>query len=282
MSSARLFPLLVALFAISPASTRPMAADPVQVKHARIELLSEHASVKVGSDFLLGVHFLLEPGWHIYWVNPGDSGQAPVFKWQLPPGFTAGEVLWPQPHRLQSSPQVVDYGYRDEVLLMVPIHVARFDNIGSAGSPLITLDAKWLICREVCMPDHAQLRLALPFASSAQDRNTDAAPLFANAKKLLPKPLPSTWRTTVESGKDTLTLAIRAGKPIAEAEFFPLDPGQIENAAPQKTIRTATGVKMTFRKSDLLVKPIDALRGVLVLPSGEAYRLNAPATKPRP
>ena len=279
MPSPRLLPLLVALFAIAPALTRPVAAAPVQVKHARIELLSEHASVKVGSDFLLGVHFLLEPGWHIYWVNPGDSGQPPVFKWQLPPGFTAGEVQWPQPHRLQSSPQVVDYGYRDDVLLMVPIHVARFDNIGSAGSPLITLDAKWLICREVCLPDRAQLRLALPFASSAQDRNTDAAPLFANAKKLLPKPLPSTWKTTVESGKDTLTLAIRAEKPIADAEFFPLDPGQIENAASQKIVRTAAGLRITFRKSDLLVKPIDALRGVLVLPSGEAYRVVAPVTK---
>jgi DsbC/DsbD-like thiol-disulfide interchange protein len=279
MSSARLVPLLVTLFAIAPALTGPMAAAPVQVKHAQIELLSEHASVKVGSDLLLGVHFLLEPGWHIYWVNPGDSGQPPVFKWQLPPGFTAGEVQWPQPHRLQSSPQVVDYGYRDDVLLMVPIHVARFDNIGSAGSPLITLDAKWLICREVCLPDHAELHLALPFASSARDRNADAAPIFANAKKLLPKPLPSTWRTAVESGKDTLTLAIRAGKPIAGAEFFPLDPGQIENAAPQKIIRTATGVRITFRKSDLLVKPIVALRGVLVLAVGEAYRVDAPVTK---
>jgi len=269
-----------ALLMIAPASFS--SADPLEAKHARIELITENAGVSAGGDFLVGVHFMLEPGWHIYWVNPGDSGQPPVFQWQLPPGITASDIQWPRPQRLQSSAEIVDYGYRDEVLLMVPIHVARFDNIGSAGSPLITLDAKWLICREVCMPDHAQLRLALPFASSAQDRNTDAAPLFANAKKLLPKPLPSTWRTTVESGKDTLTLAIRAGKPIAEAEFFPLDPGQIENAAPQKTIRTATGVKMTFRKSDLLVKPIDALRGVLVLPSGEAYRLNAPATKPRP
>src|SRR5262245_61184725 len=281
MPSPRLFPLLVALFAIAPASTGRMAAEPLPVKHARIDLISESAGIKVGTDLLLGVHFLLEPGWHIYWVNPGDSGQPPVFKWQLPPGFTAGEVQWPQPHRLQSSAQVVDYGYRDDVLLLVPIHVARFDNIGSAGSPLITVDAKWLICREVCLPDHAQLHLSLPFASSAQDRNTDAALLFANAKRLLPNPLPSTWRTTVESGKDTLTLAIQAGKPIAGAEFFPLDPGQIENAAPQKIVRTATGVRITFRKSDLLVKPIDALRGVLVLPSGEAYRLAAPVTKPR-
>jgi DsbC/DsbD-like thiol-disulfide interchange protein len=281
MRTSRAFSLQIALLVIvlvTPGLTR---AEPLAVKHARIDLISDSSAIKTGQDLLLGIHFLLEPGWHIYWVNPGDSGQPPVLKWQLPPGFTAGEVQWPQPHRLQSSPQIVDYGYRDDVLLMVPIHVARFDNIGSAGSPLITLDAKWLICREVCLPDHAQLHLSLPFASSPQHRDADSAPLFANAKKLLPRPLPPTWRTAVESGKDTLTLAIRAGKPIGDAEFFPLDPGQIENAAPQKIIKTATGMRIMFRKSDLLVKPIAVLRGVLVLAPGEAYRLDAPVTTRR-
>src|SRR5215469_5916074 len=115
MSSARLVPLLVALFAMAPASTGRMAADPVQAKHARIELLSEHASVKVGSDLLLGVHFLLESGWHIYWVNPGDSGQPPVLKWQLPPGFAAGEIKWPVPEKLKRS-TLADYGYQDDVV----------------------------------------------------------------------------------------------------------------------------------------------------------------------
>ena len=278
MRTSRALSLQVAFLVIVLLTPGRTPAEPLPVKHARIELISESAGIRTGQDLLLGVHFLLDPGWHIYWVNPGDSGQPPVFKWQLPPGFTAGEVQWPQPHRLQSSSQVVDYGYHDDVLLMVPIHVARFD---SASSPLITLDAKWLICREVCLPDHAQLHLSLPFASSAQHRDADFAPLFANAKKLLPRPLPSNWRTTVITGKDTLTLAIRAGKPIRDAEFFPLDPGQIENAAPQKIIRTARGMRIAFRKSDLLVKPIAVLRGILVLAPGEAYRVGAQVTTRR-
>src|SRR5438105_11734991 len=103
-------------------------AQPIQAKHARIELLFHHTSVATGKELLLGVHFDLEPGWHIYWINPGDSGQPPVFKWQLPAGFSAGEIQWPRPERMQSSAELTDYGYHDEALLMVPIHAPQSIN----------------------------------------------------------------------------------------------------------------------------------------------------------
>src|SRR5260370_14468291 len=72
-------------------------AQPIQAKHAQVELLSPQSAFTPGRDLLLGVHFVLENGWHIYWINPGDSGQPPVFKWQLPPGFTAGGIQLPRP-----------------------------------------------------------------------------------------------------------------------------------------------------------------------------------------
>src|SRR5579864_3388234 len=51
-----------------------------QSPHARVELLSRQATLHPGSALQLGIHFILEPGWHIYWINPGDSGQPPSFK----------------------------------------------------------------------------------------------------------------------------------------------------------------------------------------------------------
>jgi DsbC/DsbD-like thiol-disulfide interchange protein len=249
-------------------------AEPVQGKHARIELLAQQSAVAPGADLLLGVHFLLEPGWHIYWINPGDSGQAPVLKWELPAGFTAGEIEWPRPGRMQSTPELADYGYHDQTLLMVPIIVPK-SWTGPAAN--IGLDAKWLICREICLPDHAQLHLSLPLAAKAAIDPASAA-IFAGTQKLLPKPLPAGWKASAESGKNAFVLALRTGKPITKAEFFPLDAAQIDNAAPQKLVASATGVKITLQKSDLLLKPIAILRGVLVLPGGEAYRVDAPVT----
>src|SRR5215471_875519 len=81
------------------------AAGPVQAKHATVELISQRSTLQPGKEQLLGVHFVMEKGWHIYWVNPGDSGQPPVFKWQLPAGLAAGEIEWPRPERMQSSAQ---------------------------------------------------------------------------------------------------------------------------------------------------------------------------------
>src|SRR6476646_9892794 len=118
-------------------------------QHAGVELLSRQASVKPGSDLQLGIHFTLEPGWHIYWINPGDSGQPPSFKWQLPLGFAAGEVQGTRPERMQATPDLADYGYHDETLLMVPIHAPKFINSDEIRGLRFAVEAKWLVCREV-------------------------------------------------------------------------------------------------------------------------------------
>jgi DsbC/DsbD-like thiol-disulfide interchange protein len=246
--------------------------------HARVELLSRQTTLHPGSDLQLGIHFILEPGWHIYWINPGDSGQPPSFQWQLPPGFTAGEVQWPRPERMQSSAELADYGYHDEALLMVPIHTPPFINDEQSRGLRFAVEAKWLVCREICIPEHADLELLLH--SGAIKENPATARLFADAEKLLPTAIPHGWKAVAESRKDDFLLTIAAGKPITKAIFFPLDPGQIDNPAPQALQPTASGVKITLKRSDLLLKPTSVLRGVLVIPGGPAYRIEAPVRQP--
>jgi len=241
-------------------------------QHAKVELLARQTSVKPGSDVQLGVHFMLEKGWHIYWINPGDSGQPPSFQWHLPPRFSAGEIQWPRPDKLQSSPTLADYGYHDDVLLMVPV---RVPGEKLAARPLdVAVQAKWLICREVCIPDHEQMKLTLP--QGAAGVNPRTALLFSKAEKLLPRPWPRSWMATAESRKEDFLLTIETGKPVGKAEFYPLDKGQIENSAVQRVKATPHGCIIMLRKSDLLLKDISALRGVLVMGDGQAYQLRAP------
>jgi hypothetical protein len=63
---------------------------------------------------------------------------------------------------------------------------------------------------------------------------------------------------------------------LREAEFFPLEPDQIENAASQTVQATARGAKITLKKSDLLMHPVSQLKGLLVLHGGDAYQIAAP------
>ncbi len=247
------------------------AAQKVSAQHAQLELLAG-PSASAG-QIQLGVHFILEKGWHIYWTNPGDSGQPPEFHWQLPPGFTAGAIQWPHPERMQNGANA-DYGYHDETLLLVSLQAPP----NYPGRPAdIALDAKWLICREVCIPAHAQLHLNLPGAGAKEDPNVTQ--LFNSARKLLPSPLPRSWRARTESLNDTFVLTIQAGSSLQKAEFFPLEAEQIENGATQNVHPLAKGVQITLRKSDQLLKPLAHLKGVVVLEGANAYAIDAPVIK---
>jgi DsbC/DsbD-like thiol-disulfide interchange protein len=255
---------LLTVCLISTLAGSCFAQSHIQSKHARIEFLSQPAR----DGALMGIHFILEKGWHIYWINPGDSGQPPTLHWTLPTGATAGEIQWPQPERLQTSPTIADYGYKDDVLLLVPLRLPGKNTMAE-----IALDAKWLICREVCLPDHAHLTLS-PAAASAGNR-TRVAQLFTRTKALLPRTWPATWKVNAESRKDDFVLIIITGHPLTQAEFFPLETGLIDNAAKQRLSTTSTGAKLMLQKSDLLLKPVPELRGVLVI-NHRAYHLLAP------
>lgn len=271
----RPFPLLVHLLALLLSA--PSSAQVVSAKHAQVELIARESSVTPGHDLVLGVHFILEKGWHIYWTNPGDSGQPPSFQWQLSSGFIAGEIKWPHPDKLQSSPTLADYGYHDQVLLIIPVHVTG-EKISDKPVDLVT-QAKWLICREVCIPDHAELKLTLPEGTPGHGPsavNQGTAELFAETAKRIPKAWPKSWSAKAESRKEDFLLTIKTGKSVTKAEFYPLDAGQIENAAAQRVNATPQGCTMVLKKSDLLLQPIAELRGVLVVGNGQAYALRVP------
>ena len=172
---------------------------------------------------------------------------------------------------MQATPQLADFGYHGEVLLPVTLQAPPSAKAGS--SVQIAVEAKWLACREVCIPERAQLQVSLPVAADA--KASESTQLFSRTEKLLPQPLPHGWKASAKSGKDDFVLSVQAGRRIAKAEFFPLEPGQVDNPAPQKVQSLPAGVRITLRKSDLLVKPISVLRGILSLPGGPAYRIEA-------
>ena len=66
--------------------------------HVQASLVADTTGVSVGKPFTVGVLLKIDPGWHIYWKNPGDAGLPTKVKWTLPDGFTAGELRYPTPH----------------------------------------------------------------------------------------------------------------------------------------------------------------------------------------
>ena len=53
-----------------------------------------------GGEVELAIHMRPAPGWHGYWLNPGDAGLPMEVEWQLPKGFAVGPLRYPVPTRL--------------------------------------------------------------------------------------------------------------------------------------------------------------------------------------
>jgi DsbC/DsbD-like thiol-disulfide interchange protein len=268
-----------------PIPSAHAAATPIP--HGSLELVAEKQSIADKQSLDIGLHFQLEKGWHIYWVNPGDSGEPPRVEWHLPAGLTAGAIEWPTPRRLEDSSSIVDYGYEDSVLLIVPMHADT--KLAALQTAQLTADVKLLVCsHDMCIPGKAHLSLAVPIGAQVSAPYSQYAGLFADTRKSFPRAAPTSWKFSVADAKDSFALTANLGRPIAgrqitRADFFPLVDSEIQNSAPQKFEASATGFRLTLRKSDQLPKPIPRLKGVLVL-SGEksntdqSYLIDAPVS----
>ena len=131
----------------------------------------------------------IRDGWHTYWRNPGDSGQATKIVWDLPAGFKAGEIEWPSPHRFELPP-LVNYGYAKQAVHLVEVTAPAALPSGSD----VSLHAKvsWLVCADLCIPENADLQLRLPVTSGPGAVDPDSEKLFAAARSELPARAPAT------------------------------------------------------------------------------------------
>jgi DsbC/DsbD-like thiol-disulfide interchange protein len=119
--------------------TASFAASAPASPLVRVELLSEGQSIAPGETFWLGLRQQITPGWHTYWINPGDSGEPPRVEWALPSGFTTGEIRWPHPERIPVGP-AMSYGYSNEVVLPIPVTPPKDLTPGAH----VTLRGQWI------------------------------------------------------------------------------------------------------------------------------------------
>jgi len=254
----RLRNIPLAILALLPLLSSPALGE----EPAQVSLLCEVASLTPGKPVTLGLRFKLKKGWHIYWRNPGDSGQAPSVKWDLPKGFRAGEILWPVPKKLPAS-GMLDYGYEGEVLLPVPLEVPKQAKPGQ--EVLLSAKVKWLVCHEVCLPGEATLKLQLPIKDRRMGPAMKTKGVFQKARDSLPLPLPEDRRLTAIRGPKDLKLSLEGAPAPKTATFFPAQPGLVENAAAQDLKALENGFELTLKRSEGSPQDVQTLEGVLVL-----------------
>ena len=194
-----------------------LSAWAARAAHTQVELLLP-TDAKAGDTVLVGVQLKMESGWHTYWKNPGEAGQATEIKWQLPPGVTAGETAWPMPHKIP-PPEVVTYGYEDEVVLLAPLKLAA--NL-PAGPLHLQAKVSWLECKESCLPADTEVEATLNLGGAAANGANDQlladwlAKVPATANNLSPQ---AYWEKTTTN--DSRPLILQWTGKADGAEFFP-------------------------------------------------------------
>jgi thiol:disulfide interchange protein DsbD len=253
-------PLLASLQAATAHAQAPAS------RHVRAELVAETDGVQPGRPLALGIRLQMDPGWHTYWRNPGDSGLPTRVRWTLPEGFAAGELLWPSPERFTTG-SLTSYGYEKDVLLPVELSVPA---TLAGGEVRLQARVDWLECQEICVPGKAELALTLPVrASVAPGRQ---AAFFVAARKRLPTPVAG-WRVSASPANDSFALALvpPRGVAIARANFYVAVPRVLDHAAAQALARTPAGYRLSLPRDPNGLLP-ERLVGVLVVEGGGRER----------
>src|SRR6195256_3981911 len=108
---------LLGLWFASPAAF-PLSGNVAATDNVKARLVSEVSAIAPGQSFWVALELNIRDGWHTYWRNPGDSGQATTLKWQLPAGFTAGGIVLTHPHRFEIPPPG-NYGHAKHAVPLV-------------------------------------------------------------------------------------------------------------------------------------------------------------------
>jgi DsbC/DsbD-like thiol-disulfide interchange protein/cytochrome c biogenesis protein CcdA len=254
-----IFWLLIVLFTGSPAWAQLGPRE----NAIRPELVAEGPAVP-GGEVEIAILMRTSPGWHGYWLNPGDAGLPMSIDWQLPKGASVGPLRYPVPRRLLVA-GIVNYVYEQDYALLTRVKVPA----DASGAVRLSASANWLACTDkVCVPEKGDFSLDLPIGAGGP---TDRA-RFDEWRRALPRPLASPARFSARGDRIEVAVPLPASVTIGEPYFFPADDGPIDYAAPQR-----------FRRSgDFLVAELQrrrgdpkSLSGVLALGDGRGLEIRA-------
>ena len=260
-----IFALVLLPGALSPAQSGEPPAE-TQGK-ARIDLIIPQTSVRPGESVPVAVKFIMEPGWHIYWKNPGDAGQAPRFSWSLPGGgasrmmrgseWTATEPSYPVPVRWEDAGGIVGNGYTGTVIFPAEIKVPASATPGQQVE--VGVNSNYMVCKEICLVEWASasatLNVSAESAVDEEKRDPAAMQLIEQARQALPQPAREPHVKAKEGG--AITVVVRLPSGVRNMAFFSNPPAGLV-VEDLRTGNGPDGFKAEFRLRTLAGAKVDA------------------------
>ena len=236
--------------------------------HTRASLIARTEAAQRGGGVEIALRLQLDPEWHVYWTNPGDSGLPPKLKWTLPDGVSVSDIDWPAPHYKKDDHGLITYLYEGDVVLPVTLNLTEdFDG----DQVNLVVDASWLVCREACLSGKAELTLNLPVVDADPAPNPATEDLFAAAGLRSPQNDGPDAVRRLNDRPGRFGLAIHAGLLGAfeggevTARVMPVTPGLVDESASHAAAWSRNGtLHVTAPRADDAPAPADA-RGFVEL-----------------
>jgi thiol:disulfide interchange protein/DsbC/DsbD-like thiol-disulfide interchange protein len=256
MSKRAIYPPILISLLLLVTHVGAQEEHPVQAR-----LLAASTALEPGAVLRLGVELQMQEGWHTYWAFSGDAGMPTEVVWDLPPAFAAGALQWPLPHKYEEEGNLTVYGYADEVVLLTDIELPGSLVVGDTLR--LAAEVSWLVCRELCIPGHAEVELYVPVGKGQPQHGA----LFARYQEQVPGALAANieldYSARDSAGEMLVDLKVKGAAPFASGDegldFYPLAADDFEF----RSVRVAAEqLQLSLRPYD--GESIEQLRGVLV------------------
>jgi DsbC/DsbD-like thiol-disulfide interchange protein/cytochrome c biogenesis protein CcdA len=216
-----------------------------------------------GGEVELAIYMRTNPGWHGYWLNPGDAGLPMDVKWQLPPGYVAGPLRYPVPTRLEFS-GLMNYVYERDYAVLVRLKVPP----NSKGFVPIRASARWLACTDkICVPESGSLALDIPVRTGTPRRAQ-----FDEWRRALPRPLVTPGQFQLAGQKLRVAIPLPRDIAVGEPYVYPITDGAVDYAAPQQFRRSGDTLIAELARKGGASKHF---AGVLALGDGRGLEFSA-------
>ena len=232
------------------------------------EITADRSAATPGGFYEVGILLKHKPGWHTYWKNPGDVGEATQIEWKLPRNWKIKPLGWPLP-KVYKTGELTSYVYDGDVLLPFQLEVPWGTPYGTRAT--IRAKVSWVACRNICIPQETTLRFSVPIDVASKPSQTSQ--LFRQAHTDIPEKVRSTSVTAVQDGKRLyIEFPPSAGLISESAVFIPTTQNLLDLSV-SKTTQTKgriTSLLLTLKADNPNL--LSSLEGILVADGGPLKR----------
>ena len=214
----------------------------------------------------IGFHARLDPGWHLYWRTPGETGLPTQFDFSASQNVASVAIDWPAPTRAS----LLGYNawvYSDEVVLPMTVTIADPDKpvrIEAAGV--------YAICKDICTFHNETFVLDLPARAPTP---TPYAALIDKYGAQVPSRITggSLNVARMSTGTDRVTLEVTSATPLEGVDAAVEGPRDLVFGVPAVTygadrLSAVLEIPMEFvgtersARADLVVTVMDGGRAI--------------------